>query len=213
MAQLRILAVAAAALTLAGCAKGACDKVADAYYDYRTKALGCAGVAPSFKIGDACSVYAGFCDGDDTKVLEAYATCIGGIAKCEAGGEDAFLASEASCLEKVLPTGISNSCGAALTGVCEYLTDANKYFLGGMATCSSLSLAASVKDSAKCMDASKDCSATDRDALTAYGDCVTAMDACVPEAEADFTAAEAACLETLKGALSGACSSAILAAK
>lgn len=210
MAQVRILflavAAALAAIVLVGCDKNPCEKLADGYYSYRSAALGCAYVIPSVKIGDACSVSSNSCDGNDSKLLDDYAACIGEIAKCETGKEQAFADAETACYKPL--DSLSDTCAPALSMVCTTstnqaysLTDAYANLEGiacgsywddevGMAKLTALEHFKTWED---CLREMANCTHKDIDALEAYTLCMVSMDACEDGAEADFEAAANAC--------------------
>jgi hypothetical protein len=125
MRPLSLIAVFLSVLAGAGCGKTACEKVADGYYTYRGQAIACGvTVKPAFKIGDACSNYIERCSSADLTVVETYSTCVSAI-QCDTSNPSDLTASEKTCREKVLPSGLSNTCAAALTGVCEDLASAS----------------------------------------------------------------------------------------
>ncbi|HEY3447138.1 MAG TPA: hypothetical protein VGK67_12270 [Myxococcales bacterium] len=214
MAQVRILFLALAALSLAGCGKAVCDKVADGYYAYRSAALGCAYVVPSVKIGDACGVNSAQCDGNDTTLLENYGTCLGEIAKCETGKEQAFADAETACFKGL--AGLSDGCYAGLSMICTTSTNQVSSLLdawdmadsrAGNCTTPPPAVARPFKEWEDCLRGIGTCSHADVTKLEAYTLCLSSLDKCEDGKEAEFTAAEDACLTALS--LSTACAEAL----
>ena len=201
MAKVRILFLACAVLSLAACGKNVCDKIADGYYAYRSAALGCAYVVPSVKIGDACGVNSARCDGNDSKLLEDYSTCIGEIAKCETGKEQAFADAETTCFKGL--DGLSDGCASGLTMVCTTSTnqayslvdayDNLSALAGECTTPPDVSAAMPLLTYEDCQRNIGKCTHQDVNALETYTMCLEGLSACEDGKEADFVVAATAC--------------------
>jgi hypothetical protein len=186
MRDARLIAVAAAGLALAACAKSVCEKTADAFDTYRSNAIPCGAkggvgsLVPSFKIGDACAVVENQCTGADETVMQTYADCVGAVPTCAVGKEKDFLAGEPTCLQSVFPAGLTPACGDALTdGICQKLGDEEAALakVSGSACPTDLPVRKAYDDCVK--GSTTQCTWDDRVySVEAYAACLQAMPQC-----------------------------------
>ncbi|MGC4113119.1 MAG: hypothetical protein QM765_00250 [Myxococcales bacterium] len=169
----------------------------------------------------------GGCDGNDTKLLEEYGTCLGKIAKCETGREQEFADAESTCYASL--SALSDGCATGLSMVCTTstnqaysLVDAydNLTSLAGKCTVyadaeapgheeavARLAALQHLLTSEPCLRGIESCTHQDLDAIEAYTLCLEDMTKCVDGSEEAFEATAEKCFTDMT--LSAKCLEAI----